>query len=197
MLGISHWLQPADKNPALHPSCGIRALVNYKGPGERVALAAEEAARAVEAESGLLLLAGGADLLRWGRTQTSEDYFFEIASIRRLGLDELKAWFGVLYQIEITNKQLEAMYQLTSGIPLLVGELHRLILPPAQVQPPDKLEESVWTKVQSSFKDRFPSLARELRDGTPAVRLTEREIEILKMVVTASDYGNAKTIASD
>jgi hypothetical protein len=182
LLACSHWLEPHDKNPALHPSCGIHALVGSLD--ERRAFSKEEADDRINGSNNLLLIVGGADLLRGALHDVSDNYFYDRAAVRRFALDELRAWFDVLYEIEISKQQLEEMRRITGGIPYLVGELHRLIMA-SNSEPPEKLHDTLWTRVQTQFAEALPRLARELRDGLAAVRLTQREIEILRMVTLA------------
>ncbi|MGA8668935.1 MAG: hypothetical protein WB679_03635 [Terracidiphilus sp.] len=196
LLGVSQWLLPSDQNPILHPAFGIRAQVGYAGSSDLLAVAPEEAARAIDAESDLLLFTGGADLLRWSIAQRAEGHEDGIAAIRRLTIEQIRAWFGEVYKIELAEPQVLDMFRLTTGIPLLVGELHRLVLPNPKT-PPTWLGYAIWTNVKTAFERRLPVLARELRNGSPAVRLTEQEIRVLKMVVIASDDSTPDTILTN
>jgi hypothetical protein len=193
LLGISQWLLPSDQNPLLHANFGIRTQIGYSGSSDLLPVAPEDAARAIEAESSLLLFTGGADLLRWSIAQRADGHEDGIAAIRRLAIEEIRAWFAEVYKIELAEPQVLDMYRLTSGIPLLVGELHRLVLPNPKT-PPTWLGYAIWTNVKASFERRLPVLARELRNGPPAIRLTEQEIRVLKMVVIASDDSTPETI---
>jgi hypothetical protein len=196
LLGVSQWLLPSDQNPLLHASCGIRAQVGYAGSSDLLPVAPEDAASAIEAESDLLLFTGGADLLRWSIAQRADGHEDGVAAIRRLTIEQIRAWFGEIYKIELAEPQVLDMFRLTSGIPLLVGELHRLVLPNPKT-PPTWLGYAIWTNVKASFERRLPVLARELRNGSPAVRLTEQEIRVLKMVAIASDDSTAETILTN
>lgn len=196
LLAISQWLLPADQNPVLHSTHGIRAKIGYKGSSDLLAVSPQDAAHAIDAENGLLLLTGGADLLRWSIAQRAEGHFDAIAPIRRLSMEQIKGWFSEVFKIELAEPQVLDVYKLTSGIPLLVGELHRLILPNPKT-PPTWLGYAIWTNVKTSFERRLPVLARELRNGSAAVRLTEQEIRVLKMVVIASDDSMPETITKN
>ena len=138
------------------------------------------------------MLTGGADLLRWSIAQRAEGHFDAIAPIRRLSMEQIQGWFSEVFKIELAEPQVLDVYRLTSGIPLLVGELHRLILPNPKT-PPTWLGYAIWTNVKTSFERRLPVLARELRNGSAAVRLTEQDIRVLKMVVIASDDSMPET----
>jgi hypothetical protein len=193
LLGISQWLLPSDQNPLLHDNCGIRAQIGYAGSSDLLPVAPEDAARAIQAETNLLLFTGGADLVRWSIAQRADGHEDGIAAIRRLAIEEIRAWFAEIYKIELAEPQVLDMYRLTSGIPLLVGELHRLVVPNPKT-PPTWLGYAIWTNVKASFERRLPVLARELRNGPAAIRLTEQEIRVLKMVVIASDDSTPETI---
>ena len=193
LLGISQWLLPSDQNPVLHETCGIRALLGYKGSSDLLPVSPEEAERAIHAESSLQLFTGGADLLRWSIGQRESGDEDAVASIRRLEIEQMRSWFADVYRIELAEPQVLDMYRLTSGIPLLMGELHRLVLPNPKT-PPTWLGFAIWTNVKAGFERRLPVLARELRNGSPAVRLTEQEIRVLKMVVIASDDSTPETL---
>jgi hypothetical protein len=193
LLGISQWLLPSDQNPVLHPSCGVRTQLGYTGSSDLLPVSPEDAERSIEAESSLLLLTGGADLLRWSIAQREEGRANGLAAIRRLTIEQIRSWFADVYKIELAEPQVLDMYRLTSGIPVLLGELHRLVLPNPKM-PPTWLGYAIWTNVKAAFERRLPVLARELRNGSPAVRLTEQEIRVLKMVVIASDDSTPETI---
>ncbi len=196
LVATSHWLVPSDQNPVLHPSCGIRALTGYAGVSDLVAVSPEEAMNAVETDHHLDMFIGGADLLRWGLLQPSENQFNGIASIRRLRFDQIKAWFHDIYKIELADQQFRDIYTLTSGIPILVGELHRLIIT-VPSEPPTWIGHAPWLEIKSHFAERLPVVAQDLRKGAPSIRLTEREIALLKMVVIASDDSTAETITAN
>jgi hypothetical protein len=196
LLAISHWLLPREQNPLLHHGCGIRAQIAYEGPFERMAVSPEQATTAIESEDELLLITGGADLLRWGITQCPDEPRDRIASIRRLTVDQLRTWFVELFKIALSEPQVQDILRLTAGIPLLVGEMHRLIIPVPEA-PPTWLGYGIWTEMKSRFQRRLPILGQELRNGSPEVRLTNRELSLLKMVLIATDYSTPETIVSN
>ena len=193
LLGVSQWLLPSDQNPLLHPTCGIRAQIAYTGSSDLLPVPPEDAERAIDAESGLLLFTGGADLLRWSIGQRVDDNADSVAAIRRLKMEQIRSWFTDVYKIELAEPQILDMYRMTTGIPILIGELHRLVLPNPKM-PPTWLGYAIWTNVKAAFERRLPVLARELRNGSPAVRLTEQEIRILKMVTIASDNSTPENL---
>jgi len=196
LLAVSQWLLPREQNPLLHHGCGIRAQIGYQGPFERVTVSPEQASTALKAEDDLLLFTGGADLLRWGITQCPDEPRDRIASVRRLNVDQLRTWFVDLFKIALSEPQVQDIYRLTAGIPLLVGEMHRLIIPVPDA-PPTWLGYGIWTEMKARFQRRLPALGQELRNGLPEVRLTNRELSLIKMVLIASDYSTPETIVSN
>jgi hypothetical protein len=196
LIAVSHWLEPREQNPVSHPKCGIRALTGYSGTSDLVPVAPGDVMRIVDADEGLPLFTGGADLLRWGLLQPSERHFQGIASVRRLSLDHLKAWFGDLFKIALSDKQFEDIHTLTSGIPLLVGEMHKLIMPFPE-DPPTWLGLARWMEIKEHFEKQLLPVAQELKKGLPVMRLTDRELSLLKMVVIASEDSTPETIAAN
>jgi hypothetical protein len=194
LVAISHWLEPGIDNPVLHPTCGIRALTDY--PSEVVVVDPDVATKVVNSEESLPLFAGGADLLRWGLMQPADDHFNGIAPIRRLRLDQIKVWFGEVYKIELAEQQFQDIYTLTSGIPLLVGEMHKLIIPVPD-DPPTWIGHAPWIEIKLKFERRLSAVALDLKSGAPSVRLNDREIGVLKMVVIASKNSIAENILAN
>ncbi|HEU5350592.1 MAG TPA: hypothetical protein VFU55_03285 [Terracidiphilus sp.] len=186
LFAISHWLNPIDQNPVVHPKCGIRSQVDYAGATDLMPSSPAEASKAIQTHNNLLLFTGGADLLRWSLSQPPNGHFDALASVRRLSLEHIRMWFHDLYKIELAEPQLADIHRLTSGIPLLVGEMHRLIVHDADA-PPAWLGFELWTTVLTNFGNRLPAIAHELSAGSSSIRLTAREIEILKMMVIVSD----------
>ncbi len=196
LIAVSLWLEPREQNPVTHPKCGIRALTGFTGTSDLDPVAPGDVKRLVDADEGLLLFTGGADLLRWGLLQPSENHFQGIASLRRLTLEHLKAWFGELYKIALSDKQFEDIYNLTSGIPQLVREMHKLIIPIPD-DPPTWLGLARWMEIKENFQKQLLPVAQDLKKGLPAARLTDRELALLKMVVIASDDSTPETIAAN
>ncbi|WP_348262346.1 hypothetical protein P8935_21430 [Telmatobacter sp. DSM 110680] len=196
LLAVSHWLEPKDQNPMTHAKCGIRALTEYPPTTEPVYVAPGDVMQFITQEDGLPLLTGGADLLRWGLLQPSERNFQGVASVRRFTVEHLRAWFSDLFRIALSDKQIEDIFNLTSGIPYLVGELHKLIVPQPD-EPPTWLGLARWMEIKAQFEKQLPQYAHELKKGIPAVRLTDREISLLNMVVIASGDSTAETIVAN
>ncbi len=196
LLALSHWIEPKENNPVLHPKCGIRALTGYAGPAEISVVSPSDVMQAISMDDGLPLLAGGADLLRWGLLQPAERNFQGIASVRRLSAEHLKAWFSEIYRIALSDKQIDDIYSLTSGIPYLVGELHKLIVP-AQEDPPTWLGLARWIEIKAQFEKLIPEYAHELKKGVPAVRLTDREISLLNLLTFVSNDSTSGNLVAN
>jgi hypothetical protein len=196
LLAVSHFLEPRNQNPMTHAKCGIRALTGYPATPEAVYVAPSDVMQVIAEDDGLPLLTGGADLLRWGLLQPSERNFQGVASVRRLTVEHLKAWFSEIYRIALSDKQIEDIYNLTSGIPYLVGELHKLIIPQPD-DPPTWLGLARWMEIKAQFEKLLPEFAHELKKGTPAVRLTDRELSLVNMVVIVSGDSTRETIVAN
>lgn|GEM_PF-2192426 len=196
LLAVSHWLDPRDQNPMTHAKCGIRALTGYPATSEPVYVSPSDVMQYIAEDDGLPLLTGGADLLRWGLLQPSERNFQGVASVRRFTVEHLKAWFSELFRIALSDKQIEDIFNLTSGIPYLVGELHKLIIPQPD-DPPTWLGLARWMEIKTQFDKLLPQYAHELKKGTSAVRLTDRELSLLNMVVIVSTDSTRETIVAN
>ena len=116
--------------------------------------------------------------------------------MRRFTVEHLKAWFSELYRIALSDKQIDDIFNLTSGIPYLIGELHRLIIPQPD-DPPTWLGLARWMEIKAQFEKQLPQYAHELKKGNPAVRLTDREISLLNMVVIVSGDSTPETIVAN
>jgi hypothetical protein len=196
LLAVSHFLEPRNQNPMTHPKCGIRTLTGYPATPEAVYVAPSDVMQFIAEDDGLPLLIGGADLLRWGLLQPSERNFQGVASVRRMTVEHLKAWFSEIYRIALSDKQIEDIYSLTSGIPYLVGELHKLIIPQPE-DPPTWLGLARWMEIKAQFEKLLPDYAHELKKGIPSVRLTDREISLLNMVAIVSGDSTRDTIVAN
>ena len=196
LLAISHWLEPKEHTPLSHPKCGIRALTGHADGADFDWASPSDVMREITLNDGLPLLTGGVDLLRWGLRQPSEHNFLRIASIRRFTKEHVKAWFNEVYPIALSDTQIEDICRLTSGIPLLVGELNKLIITSPD-DPPTWLGHDRWTEIKSLFEQQIPVIAQELKKGSPAVRLTDCEISMLKTVVNVSCDPMPETIVED
>ncbi len=196
LLAVSHWLEPKDQNPMTHAKCGIRALTDYPPTTEPVYVAPSDVMQFIAQDDGLPLLTGGADLLRWGLLQPSDRNFQGVASVRRFTVEHLKAWFSDLFRIALSDKQIEDIFNLTSGIPYLVGELHRLIIPQPD-DPPTWLGLARWMEIKAQFEKQLPQYAHELKRGAALVRLTDRELSLLNMVAIVSADSTPETMVAN
>jgi hypothetical protein len=196
LLAVSQWLDPKEHNPLSHPKCGIRALTGHPSTTDFEWVSPSDVMQTIAMDDGLPLLTGGADLLRWGLLQPSERNFQGIASVRRFSREHIKAWFSDIYRIALSDKQIDDIYALTSGIPLLVSEMHKLIVPQPD-DPPTWLGLARWIEIKGLFEKQLSAVAHELKKGTPAVRLTDREISLLNMIVTVSADSAPETIVSN
>lgn len=196
LVATSHWLSPWDQNPAFYPGGGIAEDIDYSGKPALAATSPADAEELVLTSSDLQLLTGGADLLRWSLEQADAGQASAVTSLRRLTAEQIRHWFAEIFKIELAEPQVQDMYRLTYGIPLLVSELHRRVVP-LHDTPPTWIGYAIWTQVKLAYDAQFPVVAQELLDGPPSLRLTNREIELLKMVAIASDHSTSKTLAAN
>lgn len=194
LVATSHWLSPWDQNPTFYPGGGIADDIAYSGKPALAATSPADAEELVSASSDLQLLTGGADLLRWSLQQADSGQASAIASLRRLSSEQIRFWFAEIFKIELAEPQVQDMFRLTHGIPLLVSELHRRVVP-LHDTPPTWIGYAIWTQVKLAYDAQFSIVAQELLDGPPSLRLTAREIELLKMAVIASDHSTGDTLA--
>ena len=179
-----------------HAKCGIRALTGYPATTEPTYVSPSDVMQVIAQDDGLPLLTGGADLLRWGLLQPSERNFQGVAAVRRFTPDHLKAWFSDIFRIALSDKQIDDIYNLTSGIPYLIGQLHRLIIPMPD-DPPTWLGLARWMDIKAQFEKQMPEFAHDLKRGIPAVRLTDRELSLLNMVMIVSADSTDETIVAN
>jgi hypothetical protein len=196
LLAVSQWIEPREHNPLSNPKCGIRALTGQTSGGDFEWVSPNDVMQAIAMDDGLPLLTGGADLLRWGLLQPSERNFQGIACVRRFTREHLKAWFSDLYRIALSDKQIDDIQTLTSGIPILIADMHKLIIPVPE-DPPTWLGLARWIEIKGLYEKQIPLVAHELKKGTPAVRLTDREISLLNMAVTVSADSTEETIVAN
>ena len=195
LVATSQWLTPWDQNPVFYTGGGIAHEIDYEGRPALASTSPSDAEELLAAGDELHLLTGGADLLRWSLEGTESGHSDALTSLRRLSSDQLRRWFSDVFKIELSKPQVQDMYRLTYGIPLLVGELHKRVVP-LHDTPPTWLGFAIWTQIMQAYETQLPSLAQELKDGLDSVRLTERELELLQMVVLASNNSTDETLAA-
>jgi hypothetical protein len=195
LLAVSHWLEPRDQNPMTNSKCGIRALTGYAATNEPAYVSPNDVMQVIAQNDGLPLLTGGADLLRWGLLQPSERNFQGVAAVRRFTPEHLKAWFSDIFRIALSDKQIDDIFNLTSGIPYLIGQLHKLIIPQPD-DPPTWLGLARWMDIKAQFEKQMPEFAHDLKKGPATVRLTDRELSLLNMVVIASADSTADSLVT-
>jgi hypothetical protein len=116
--------------------------------------------------------------------------------VHRFTPDHLKAWFSDIFRIALSDKQIDDIYNLTSGIPYLIGQLHKLIIPMPD-DPPTWLGLARWMDIKAQFEKLIPEFAHDLKKGPAAVRLTDRELSLLNMVITVSADSTPENIVAN
>jgi hypothetical protein len=130
------------------------------------------------------LLVGGADLLRWGIEQSRANSTIEVAAVGRLGVAELTWWFRRVRCFEFVDTDaIGSIRQATGGIPFLVNAVDQSLL-----RSTDDTKSSLELQtVLTALRSDLSRLAKELGVGPPAVRVTQREIELLRICLGASE----------
>lgn len=204
LLFVSHWGEALSDTRHgvgaqldLPPDCGVRAreldryllrtvlsrpqLVLTDVPAEGPAGASE----IVQGRPPNLpppLLTGGADLLRWAlEADRQSPWFFEITSIGRVDEAAVERWFRNARGLEFPPGGAEKIRQATSNIPLLLRALH-LLLQDLYGEERTTLTAEQLDQALQALEQRLPEEARLLAEGPPEMRLSPREIEILRMV---------------
>jgi hypothetical protein len=150
------------------------------------------------------IYSGGIDLLRWAIEHENT----EIASrdgvqalvdapigTGRIGLRLLSWWFERIRGLNFpTPAAIGTLHERTSGIPVLVRELDRILVPPTAEDWGLDLTLQDLERALSRFDASLPTISERLRSGAPSERLTDRELEILRMVVVVRAYGDADNL---
>ena len=63
--------------------------------------------------------------------------------------------------------------------------------------PPTWLGLARWMDIKAQFEKLIPEFAHDLKKGPPAVRLTDRELSLLNMVITVSADSTPETIIAN
>lgn len=127
-----------------------------------------------------LLLLGGVDLLRAGLERLFEggDMTMDVLPFVTMSRAAVAWW---VHDIRAHNLQraeyVDQIFRLTAGIPLLVGEFVRH-LPQASLD----VGDAEMARACRAFDENFEAAARQLVDGPVSVKLTLRELELLRMV---------------
>lgn len=148
------------------------------------------------------LLVGGVDLLRgviqpFGPLQrlAPTEVLFELHAVGRLGRGALSWWFERTRGINFAEAgAMDLILEHTSGIPLLVAELDRLLMlrdpEGSGMDVSDTLLRELLAKVEQSL----PLLARQLSKGPPSQQLTRRELSLLRMASEAARVSPESTL---
>ncbi|MBI4863630.1 MAG: hypothetical protein HY815_25730 [Candidatus Riflebacteria bacterium] len=138
------------------------------------------------------LLTGGVDLLReLIRRDMQSDELFEWCSLGRLSVPQVDWWFRRVRCIEFECRgALDRIMKGTGGIPLL---LRRMDLSITQAGEGVSLTEPQFERAYELFESQFADVRASLVSGESAVRLTTRELEILRWVCHASQASPDRT----
>jgi hypothetical protein len=135
------------------------------------------------------LYVGGTDLIRWALRRRQEGADVEVAGVGRMDAADLKWWFEQIRELELPGQAaIDQMYELTGGIPILVGLMDRLLLEASSGG--RSLSESQLEAVFHTFTGLAGAEAKQLKGGPERLSLTGREIEVLRMACHVGDTNN-------
>ena len=128
------------------------------------------------------LFMGGADALRWALVRQLEtEEMFEIAGLGRVAGPTLDWWFGKVRALSFEDLDWrERVLKVTFGIPLLLAEFERAVL--GSVEGGFEIGRAKLKQALEQTGAAVPELAKTLGGDDPAVSLSAREIEILRML---------------
>ena len=130
-----------------------------------------------------LLLIGGVDLLRNAMTRQLEgsETTLDVRAFAPLSRATLSWWFENVQAYVFKRPELvDQIFDATLGIPLLVGEFARCL----QKLPAEDVTAHDLEATLSAFRANMHQTAQLLMDGPEAVRLTGRELELLRVIRT-------------
>lgn len=126
-------------------------------------------------------LIGGIDLQRCARSDFYSDFPREIEPIRvgRIPEATIEWWFQVARALHFASANaIQQIAKVTAGVPLLLRAFNALLEHPLA----SEVSHSELAAAFARFDQQLPTFAQRLKSGPSDVRLTEREIELLRMV---------------
>lgn len=137
------------------------------------------------------LLIGGADVLRWAiRARATDGRGIEVLGLGRLSAARHAWWFARVRALELAARDAQRrIFELTWGIPLLVGLLDQILAPEGgrgETLNADDLDRRLT---------RFESRRRE--HVRASLRLEPREFEILRLAVSVSEHASPGDTLAD
>jgi hypothetical protein len=128
-----------------------------------------------------LLLIGGVDLLRSALVRQLEgsDYSIDVRPFAPMSRATLGWWFEGARALVFKSADLvDKIFAATQGIPILVQALSDQLKDQAGMD----VAPATFAQALSRYEEQLPALAQQLLEGPPDVRLSDREIELLRMV---------------
>ncbi|MFY0528748.1 hypothetical protein ACN28I_38145 [Archangium gephyra] len=147
------------------------------------------------------LLVGGVDLLRSTlqpfvplQGSPSTEVLFDLHPVGRLGRGALSWWFERARGFNFSEAgAMGLILERTSGIPLLVAELDRLLMRRDPEGSGLDVNDTLLREALGEVDQVLPVLARQLYKGPPSMQLEKRELALLQMacaVTRVSPGGN-------
>ena len=136
------------------------------------------------------LFLGGAQLLR-DILKRQRGLFTErllIRSLGRLSHSALDWWFKCIRCCSLAPEALDMIMHITAGIPLLVGLIDEVLLAGEEERPGRDITPEEFDRFLAEFERRLPNSVLRLNHGDDLVKLDNRELQILKMIVGVSQF---------
>ena len=151
------------------------------------------------------LLVGGADLLRATLNQAAAlpghpgaEVMYETYGVGRLSRAALAWWFERARGVNFVRADaIDLIQKHTSGIPLLVAELDRVLLSRDPEGSGLEVSDTLLTGALDEFERALPRLAKQLRKGPAAMRLEARELALLEMFTVLAEASTQKDVYAD
>jgi hypothetical protein len=127
-----------------------------------------------------LTLIGGIDLQRCARADFFSDAPHAIEPLRvgRIPESTVAWWFQVGRALHfVAANAVQRIWESTAGVPILVGALDELLVGTLG----SEVSEQELHLALRRLDEQLPNLAQQLIDGPSAVRLSHRELELLRM----------------
>ena len=141
------------------------------------------------------LLAGGASLLREALHRArGTGEFYELVGLGRFSLGVVRWWFQRVRGLNFpTLADLQKLYRLTGGIPLMVRELDQHLIDPHTGAGGVNIGPREVERAHAALMESVPQLARTLESGDDGWKLTDREVDLLRMVHVVCRVDNFAT----
>jgi hypothetical protein len=154
----------------------------------RLGLAAQRAVAGLEDAGVPLLCIGGAELARTAATRQSSYGDVELVRTGRMTEDQIAMWIQRKRAAEFTAQATDHMRDIvlrTGGIPILFSAVDRWLVDEAPTAP--TLDEQDVARLHKRLEQAVLDVRGQLLPGGGSEALTEREFDLVRLVVAACD----------